>query len=120
MPRVLVADDDPSILAFVREALDFAGYRVQAVADGAAALEALEAEPGPCLFLLDLRMPQLSGWEVAGAMRERGWQVATCVMTAAHDAQAWAREIGAAAVLPKPFDLDDLFAVVEEFCGAPA
>ena len=117
---MLVADDDPSILAMVREALDFMGYQVQAVADGVQALRALEEDPHPCLLLLDMRMPGLDGWGVVQALRERGWQITTCVMTAAHDARAWAREIGATAVLPKPFELDELFAVVKEYCGTGA
>src|SRR5919202_4006879 len=117
MPRVLVVDDDPSILLFVREALDFEGFQVQVAVDGLQALEVLEAEPHPCLLLLDMRMPRLDGWGVSQALRERGWQITTCVMTAAQDARAWAREIGAAAVLPKPFDLADLVAVVEQHCG---
>ncbi len=117
--RVLVVDDDPSILLFVREALDFEGFQVQVAADGLQALEVLEADPHPCLLLLDMRMPRASGWDVARAMRERR-QVATCVITAAQDARAWAREIGAAAVLPKPFDLDDLYAVVERHCDGGA
>src|SRR5919202_5915625 len=86
MPRVLVVDDDPSILLFVREALDFEGFQVQVAVDGLQALEVLEAEPHPCLLLLDMRMPRLDGWGVSQALQERGWQIPTCVMTAAQDA----------------------------------
>ncbi|MDP8974687.1 MAG: response regulator, partial [Actinomycetota bacterium] len=48
-------------------------------------------------------------WE----MRVRGIEVPTVVMTAARDAPAWAREIGADGCLAKPFDLSDLLTTVE-------
>jgi CheY-like chemotaxis protein len=109
---ILVVDDDPAILATVREILELEGYPVVAVSDGAAALRRAE-EVRPSLLLLDMRMPGLTGWEVAQQLRERGIAVPILVMTAAQDARLWAQQIGAAGFLPKPFDLDDLLAAVE-------
>ena len=59
-PRVVVADDDPSFLEFLRESLAAAGYRVVACGGWAAALAAIRADP-PDLILLDYLMPELDG-----------------------------------------------------------
>lgn len=111
--RVLVVDDDESIRNFVSLALAYDGYEVMCASHGAAALE-LVAESPPSLILLDMRMPVLDGWGFARAYRERpGPRAPIIVLTAARDADRRASEIGAAGYLAKPFDLDDLFALVE-------
>jgi len=109
--RILVVDDDDAIRDFVREALEFEGYPVETVSDGAEALAAIERER-PSLMLLDMRMPVLDGWGVVEALRQREIRLPVVVMTAAQDARRWAQEVGAAAHLAKPFEIDDLFGVV--------
>ena len=66
--RILVADDDPDILELVVFKLTQAGYEVVAVADGVAALAAIEADP-PRLAILDVMMPGLSGIDVLRKVR---------------------------------------------------
>ena len=66
--RILVADDDPDILELVVFKLTQAGYEVVAVADGVAALAAIEANP-PRLAILDVMMPGLSGIDVLRKLR---------------------------------------------------
>jgi two-component system, chemotaxis family, chemotaxis protein CheY len=111
-PRpILVVDDDPTILATVCEALDFEGLPVVTARNGAEALEVVERKR-PSVVLLDMRMPVLDGWGFIRALRERGSVPALVVMTAAADARRWAREVGAQAVLAKPFDLDEMVAAV--------
>ena len=113
MPRrILVIDDDLAILATVSDILYDEGYQVQTAMNGAEGLVALE-QFGPELILLDMRMPVLDGWGFANALRERGVTIPIVVMTATQDARRWAREIGAAHVLAKPFDLMELLNVVE-------
>ena len=113
---VLVVDDDPTIRAFVVEALTDDGYAVVQAGDGEEALQ-LCATAEPCVVLLDMRMPVVDGWEFARRFRERpGRLPPVVVMTAARDADAWADEIGADGTLAKPFDIDDLLAIVERFC----
>jgi len=116
---ILVVDDDPSILDMVAQVLDFEGYPVQTAADGAAALDAVAAAR-PSLVLLDMRMPVLDGWGFAQALRARGVQLPIVVMTAAQDARRWAKEIGAAGYLAKPFELLELLAVVERLGPRPS
>jgi two-component system, chemotaxis family, chemotaxis protein CheY len=112
---VLVVDDDETIRATVSEMLDLEGYPVRLAADGAEALRSVEETP-PGLILLDMRMPVLDGWGVARGLAERGLAPKILVMSAAADARRWAREIGASAVLPKPFEIDELISLVERHC----
>jgi two-component system chemotaxis response regulator CheY len=110
--RVLVVDDDPSILDTVTSILSSEGYPVMAASGGAQALS-LVGSWHPTLVLLDMRMPIMDGWAVARAMREAGSRVPIVVMTAAESARSWADEVGAAGHLAKPFGLDDLLTCVE-------
>ena len=111
--RVLVVDDDASILGTVSAILTAEGYQVVGANGGQEAM-ALLGTWHPTLVLLDMRMPVMDGWAVARAMREAGSKVPIVVMTAAENARRWADEIGAAGHLAKPFGLDELLRCVEE------
>ncbi len=104
--RVLVVDDDPDIRELLCAVLEDDGWEARPAANGKLALAALEAWQ-PDLVVLDLMMPVMDGWTFAERMRER-WQIPIVVLSAATDARRHAERIGAAAVLPKPFDLDRL------------
>ena len=67
-PLVLVADDDPDILALVRFRLEREGYDVVSAPDGKAALE-LALDHTPDLAVLDVMMPRLDGYEVTRRLR---------------------------------------------------
>ena len=70
-PLVLVADDDPDILALVRFRLERDGYEVLSAPDGEAALDLALART-PDLAVLDVMMPRLDGYEVTRRLREHG------------------------------------------------
>ncbi|CDX26041.1 Transcriptional regulatory protein ChvI [Mesorhizobium sp. ORS 3324] len=71
MPHnILVADDDPHIREIICFALEKAGMKTAAVADGAAALEAVERR-APDLIVLDIGMPEMDGLEVCRRLRQR-------------------------------------------------
>lgn len=110
--RVLVVDDDPSILDTVTSILSAEGFAVVAASGGEQAIGLLSSWH-PTLVLLDMRMPLVDGWAVARRMRESGLRIPIVVMTAAESAKKWADEIGAAGHLAKPFVLDDLITIVE-------
>ena len=114
--RVLVVDDDNSILDTVTSILESEGHQVMAASGGEEALSMVRAWH-PTLVLLDMRMPIMDGWAVAKSLRESGSRVPIVVMTAAENARRWADEIGAAGHLDKPFGLDDLIAIVERHAG---
>src|SRR5690242_18755208 len=67
---ILVVDDDPEIVAMLREFLESEGHAVQTAANGAEALERLSAMR-PSVILLDMRMPVLDGWGFAKRLQER-------------------------------------------------
>ncbi len=111
---ILIVDDDRAILTTIAEILELEGYAFVTATDGAEALRQVAAAQ-PSLVLLDMRMPVLNGWEVARALRERGIATPIVVMTAAQDARLWSEQIDAAGYLAKPFDLDDLLAMIARF-----
>ena len=114
--RVLVVDDDESIRELVHMALSSEGHQVLTAPHGRAALEVIAKSP-PDVILLDMKMPVMDGWEFARVYRAApGQHAPIVVVTAAADAAGRAAEVAADGHLPKPFDLDDLFRVVDEYC----
>ena len=109
---ILIVDDDPEILAMLRDFLEGEGMAVRTAANGAEALEALD-EAAPALILLDMRMPVLDGWGFAEQFRERQLEYPIVVMTAAESARRWAEEIGATGYIAKPFDVNELLQTIE-------
>lgn len=112
--QILIVDDDPMIRATIADILGMEGYDVETAANGQEGLSIIDQEC-PALILLDMRMPVLDGWEFAKALRKRQIKVPIIVMTAATNADAWAREINADDCLGKPFDLTDLLDRIARF-----
>ncbi len=118
-PAVLIVEDDPDLVAVLEMVLAEGGRRVRTAAEGHAALERV-GEEMPGLILLDMRMPGMNGWDFAREFRLRhGRGCPIVVVTAAENARRRAEEIGADAWLAKPFDLDDVLALVTRFLGPP-
>jgi CheY-like chemotaxis protein len=111
-PWILVVDDEYLIRLMLQDVLSLAGYAVETADNGATALELLEPDP-PGLVVLDMRMPAMNGWEFAETMRARGLTIPILAIAAAENAPRWAREIGAADWLGKPFRLPDLVGRVD-------
>lgn len=116
---ILAVDDDPAILRTVVDILADEGYAVVTATNGAEALAVLAAVE-PAAILLDMRMPVMDGWQFVRALDGRRRTIPIIVMTAAQDARQWAREIGAAGWVAKPFDLLELLEAVERQCGRPS
>jgi two-component system, chemotaxis family, chemotaxis protein CheY len=110
--RILVVDDDESIRQIVRLCLSDEGYDVQEAPNGQAALDTLSVVR-PDLILLDLRMPVMDGWEFAKLYADTPKPHAPIVaFVAALNAEQECADLPAAAILTKPFDLDDLLRAV--------
>jgi two-component system response regulator MprA len=111
--RVLLAEDDRSVREALTRALALEGHSVEAVADGAAALEALHARR-PDVVILDWMMPVLDGLSVCRGIRAEGDRVPVLILTARGDVRdrVAGLEAGADDYLPKPFALDELLARV--------
>ncbi|HEU5288354.1 MAG TPA: EAL domain-containing protein, partial [Candidatus Limnocylindria bacterium] len=115
--QVLVVDDEPAIVAMIRDVLEDAGFEVVTAANGVEALRAVERGE-PAVVLLDMQMPILDGAGFARLLRERGMRVPIVVMTAGSSAERWARELPADAHLAKPFDIEGLLGVARRYAGA--
>jgi two-component system, NtrC family, response regulator HydG len=112
-PRVLVVDDDPGVRFTLREILESEGLRVEEAVDGATALDRVEAFR-PDLVLTDLRMPGTDGMELIRQLAARA-PSPRVVMVTAHGSERQAVEAmkaGAFDYFRKPFDVDELLAVV--------
>lgn len=113
-PRVLVADDDPSIRNLVCTIVRREGLEVDSVSDGAEAIEQLE-QHDYTLILLDLMMPKMDGFGVIEYLRShrKGDKPVVLVITA-YDDQRFKKvdpDI-VAGVLHKPFEVSDLGSII--------
>lgn len=109
-PTVLVVDDEPRILRFVRAELESAGCRVLTASEGNAALEIVESSR-PDLVVLDVIMPGMDGFEVLRRVRELS-SVPVILLTARGSDADKVRglDLGADDYLTKPFSPDELSA----------
>jgi len=111
--RILVVDDDPEIVSFVKRGLAYEGYTVDTAADGSEAL-AKAREKEPDLVILDIMMPGIDGIEVAKRLRQGG-DVPIIMLTAKGTVvdKVTGLESGADDYLVKPFAFDELLARVK-------
>ena len=117
--RVLVVDDDPDMRSAINEVLVDQGLRVDLAGDGREALDrARDAEPA--LVILDITLPIVDGYAVADELRQRYKTLQILAITADGRAPQKARRVGAYAYLRKPFELDDLLAMVARGLGDAA
>ena len=104
---ILVVEDDPQLREVITEVLSEEGYHVYAAFDGQRALESIETMT-PDLVLSDVRMPRLSGIELAEKLRQRRNPIPIVLMSTISNAPSGK----GAMFLAKPFSLDDLVALV--------
>lgn len=115
--HIVVADDEPNIRALVTDILEEAGYTVEVFGDGLSALAAIRVNV-PAVALFDIAMPVMTGDEALRQLRAEGVAVPVIVMTAGTNPQRFL-QLGAAAVLPKPFELEELLAIIETVRAPP-
>src|SRR5688572_14633054 len=111
---ILLVDDEPSIIQLARLYLERAGFRIQSVNDGEAALEAVAREH-PALVVLDLMLPKLDGLEVCRRLRASQDPAAILMLTARDEDidKILGLELGADDYLTKPFNPHELVARVK-------
>ena len=117
MARILVAEDDPSVRAFVVSALTMKGHEVIAEEDGGLAAETVDAEDGQFdLLLSDIKMPVMDGIALALHVGARFPELTILLMGSDADQRERAHGLDALIydVIPKPFTLADLLAKVED------
>jgi two-component system OmpR family response regulator len=113
--HILVVEDERHLAMGIKFNLEDEGYRVTAVDNGPAALEALENESEVDLIILDLMLPGMSGYAVCEELRRRGNDVPILILSARTLTEDRIRgfDVGANQYLTKPFDLDELLSRVK-------
>ncbi len=111
--RILVVDDEPAILRFLRTGLGAQGYLVSEAQGGQAALDALRRSAVD-LVILDLGLPDMDGLEVIRQLRKAGSALPVIVLSSRDDerGKVEALDLGADDYVTKPFGIDELFARV--------
>jgi FixJ family two-component response regulator len=110
---IFVVDDDPSVRKALKRLLSSAGYEVATFGSAEEVLTSGRGEP-PGVFVIDVRMPGLSGLELHRALAASGSRVPVIFITAYRDDQARnvAQQAGAVAYLEKPVDGEVLLGAI--------
>ncbi len=111
---VLVVEDEEALLMGLEENLKEAGYDVVTAQDGKKALEAATTKK-PDLVLLDVMIPEISGFEVCRKLRDKGASMPIIMLTARTDEfdKLHGFEMGADDYVTKPFSINELLARVK-------
>ncbi len=109
--RLLLVEDDRSIVGFVEPELERLGLRVRCAFDGAAGLEEARTFE-PALIVLDIMLPGLDGVGVLKRLRQEGNKVPVIMLTARDSTldKVHSLDLGADDYLTKPFDIEELLA----------
>jgi CheY-like chemotaxis protein len=110
---ILIVEDDAEVREGMSILLEESGYRIEAVGNGQEALDVMRSRV-PCVVVLDLMMPAMTGWALHAAMRgdERLKGVPICVVSAV----ASHAPSDAECVLEKPVQVPKLLDAIASFC----
>ena len=114
-PRlILIVEDDRAVASMISEFITSAGYDAEVARDGQDAIvKARQFQPD--LVIMDLMLPRLTGGEAASQLKQDALtsRIPIVGISAVADVTALAELLPLDAVVPKPFDLDDLLAAIE-------
>jgi DNA-binding NtrC family response regulator len=118
-PNILVVDDEPHMLDFLRTLLEVESFGVETASSGLEALERIQKEPPPDLILLDVAMPGLTGLQTLERLAEIKPGIKVVMLSCMTDPATVVKAIrlGAQDYLPKPFQRADLEAVIQRTLG---
>jgi len=120
--KVLIVDDQESVLLIEERLTHFAGYEAVTASDGTEALAIARSEPVQ-LILLDMMMPGMSGFEVLAELKadEKTRDIPVIVITALEKRRdaSLNQLVGAAHILTKPVPAKDLQEILRKFLGSP-
>jgi DNA-binding response OmpR family regulator len=110
--RILVVEDEDRVASFLAKGLQDTGYAVQVATTGHEALEHVRADATFDLVLLDVGLPDQSGFDVLVGLRTFDQTIPVIMLTAQSDVPSRVKglDLGADDYLPKPFDFDELLA----------
>jgi two-component system KDP operon response regulator KdpE len=109
--KILIVDDEPAILRFLRVGLGNQGYMVLEAGNGQKALDAARSKQAD-IVVLDLGLPDIDGLEVIKRIRDAGFVVPIIVLSSRNDeaAKVQALDAGADDYVTKPFGIEELLA----------
>jgi DNA-binding response OmpR family regulator len=118
MLKVLVAEDEPTLVQLLQANLEFEGYETFVATNGREALEMVRSID-PDVLLLDVMMPVLDGWDVLRFICASGIDTRVVVVTAKaqDDERLRGWELGCDEFITKPFDIESLLQTVLEVAG---
>ena len=124
MTRLLIADDEASLRKYLRRYLEGLGYEVRTAANGREAMSSVE-ELAPDVLITDLHMPDMDGYEILRALRSTGATFPIIAISGGGQFDkrlllASAAALGAVLTLEKPFELEELHALVQKALAGPA
>lgn len=113
--KILVADDDPAILEVIRLILEDEGFEVKTAVDGEAIYKMEKDYPD--VLLLDIWMSGMDGRDICTHVKKQELtkNIPIIMVSANRDTEKIAREAGADDFLTKPFEMDELVAVVKKY-----
>lgn len=114
--KVLIIEDDPTLLRGLKDNFETEGYEVHTANDGQKGLNAVLKDP-PDLLLLDLMLPKVNGYEICRQARTRQLEMPIIMLTAKGQEDDIVRglELGADDYVTKPFSIRELLARVRAF-----
>lgn len=112
--RILVADDEPSIVQFLQLGLENEGYEVRSAQDGESAVT-IAKDYKPHVVILDVMMPHMDGYEVCSLLKETVDNVAIIMLTAKDGVSDRVKGLmlGADDYVVKPFSFEELLARIQ-------
>ena len=114
MPRILIVEDEPGMVAGLRDNFEFEGYQVLSAMDGVSGLERALAD-SPDLVILDVMMPRMSGLDVCKLLKSKRPAIPIIMLTARGQEvdKVVGLELGADDYVTKPFSIRELLARVK-------
>ena len=114
MPKILIVEDEPGMVAGLRDNFEFEGYQVLSAMDGVSGLERALAD-SPDLVILDVMMPRMSGLDVCKELKSKRPAIPIIMLTARGQEvdKVVGLELGADDYVTKPFSIRELLARVK-------
>jgi len=114
MTKILIVEDEPNMVAGLRDNFEFEGYEVISAPDGVAGLERAVSQT-PDLVILDVMMPRMSGLEVCKQLKAKRPEIPIIMLTARGQEvdKVVGLELGADDYVTKPFSIRELLARVK-------
>ena len=115
---ILLVEDEPRLRRTLARSLQGRDFQVAEATTAAEAIDAVSAGHYD-LMLLDVNLPDATGWDVLRELRATGREVPVVVLSAVPPSPARVREFRPFGVLHKPFPMDALLRLIRSACGVP-